>query len=172
MSDSPSIAELESRLIAIGQRMDNASLGTPRHPDQNHMAEWSGADVRVTSDFAHEPQGFVDSHDLLVRTQHAGMLTWMFLEVRDSFGSLLDASNKYGFYGSLARAALEHLAAHQPESDDPRPLLRAVIARAFDWLQVLRDEGEIPPNAQFVIHTRDSEGRQRRTDRETGEETH
>jgi len=169
MSNSPSLDEIESRLITLGQRIGDPAPGSLHHPDQAHMPEWSGADVRITSDFSHEPQNFIEAHNLLVRTRHAVPLTWLFLEVRDAFYSLLDASNKYGFYGSLAQAALQHLAAQQPEPDDPRPLLRAVIASAFDWLRVLRDKGEIPANAEIITHTQDAEGRQRRIDRETGE---
>jgi hypothetical protein len=83
----------------------------------------------------------------------------------------LDAGNKHGFYGSLAEAALEHLAAHQPEADDPRPLMRAVLDRTFLWLQVLRDEGEIPDDAMCVLHLQDIEGRQVRINLLTGGRT-
>lgn len=171
MSNSPSADEIESLLIALGQRLGAVSPGSLFHPNQAQMPEWSGADVRVTSDFNHEPQDLIEAHDLLVRTVHAVPLTWLLLEVRDAFGSVLNASNKYGFYGSLAQAALKHLAAHQPESDDPQQLLRAVIARVFEWLRVFREQGEIPPNAEIVLHTRSSEGRQRRVDGEAGEGT-
>ena len=135
------------------------------------MPEWSGADVRITSDFTHEPQKFIEAHELLVRTRHAESLTWLFLEVRDAFGHLLDASNKYGFYGALAQSASEHLAMHQPERDDPRPLLRATLTRAFEWLRTLRSDGELSANAKIVIHEQDAEGRQRRIDPETGADT-
>jgi hypothetical protein len=171
MSDTERCDQIESRLIALGQRIGADALSSLRHPAQATMPEWSGADVRITSDFSHDPQGFIEAHDLLVRTQHAVPLTWLLLEVRDAFGDLLDASNKYGFYGSLAQSAMQHLAANQPEPDDPRPLLRAVLASAFDWLPTLRSEGEIPANAEIVIHTQDAEGRQRRIDPETGEDT-
>jgi len=152
--------------------MSAGSLASLHHPEQAHMREWSGADVRITSDFIYEPLNFIEAHDLLVRTQHARLLTWLFLEVRDAFVHLLDASNKYGFFAVLAQSAVQHLAANQPEPDDPRPLLRIVIARAFDWLRILRDEGQIPANAEVIIHKRDTEGRQRRINSETEEDTH
>jgi len=164
--------QIESRLIRFGQRIDADSPASLQHPQQARLPEWTGADVRITSDFTWEPKNFLDGHDLLVRTRHAKPLTWLFMELRDTFGDVLDSSNKYGFYGSLAQSALDHLKGRQPEPDDPRPLLCAVLAGAFEWLKVLREEGGIPPNAGFVIHTRDAEGRQRRIDAETGEDTH
>lgn len=171
MSNQPDLDAIESRLITLGQRLGKHPASLLRHPDQDRMPEWTGADVRITSDFQFEPKNFMDAHDFLVRTRHAIPLTWLFLEVRDAFDGLLNASNKYGFYGSLAEVALEHLAAHQPEASDPGALLRAVLARAFDWLRMLKEDGEIPANAGIVIHTLDAEGRQRRIDPESGRET-
>ena len=131
-------------------------------PDQQTPAEWTGADIRVTSDFEWEPKTFVEAHDLLVRTRHAKALTWLLLEVRDGFGFWLDASNKYGFYGSLAEAALEHLARNQPEPEDARPLLATVLQRVFEHVRLLRAHGRLPEDASLVTHTIDAEGRQRR----------
>lgn len=141
------------------------------HPDQlSGPVEWRGADVRITSDFRPEaPKSFMD-HDLIVRTQHAKVLSWLFLELRDAFEAFLDAGNKYGFYGALAQSALRHMAAHQPESDDPRPLLRAVLAAADDQLKLIARFGGIPDNAAAVLHSTDAEGRQSRIDLETGHE--
>jgi hypothetical protein len=162
--------QIESQLIEVGRRVSRDPASSLHHPAQRDMPEWSGADVRITSDFIYEPQ-FMESHDLFVRTQHAVPLTWLFLEVRDAFGDFLDASNKYGFYGSLGQAAMNQLAATQPEPDDPGQLLCSVLDRAFDWLHVLRDEGAIPPNSDIVIHSSDTEGRQIRIDPKTGRET-
>ena len=163
---------IESRLISIGQRIGAEDLAGLSHPSQVKIPEWTGADVRVTSDFSDEPNNLFDAHDLLIRTRNAGTLTWLFFEIRDAFADLLNFSNKYGFYGSLAQCASQHLAANQPEPVDPRPLLRSVLARAFEWLQIFRDTGEIPANAVFIFHTQDAGGRQRRIDLETGEDTH
>lgn len=166
----PDLNSIEDRLILFGQKMANAAASL-RHPAQTEIPEWTGADVKVTSDFAWEPQDFIASHDLLVRTRHAQPLTCLFFEIRDAFGGWLDASNKYGFYGSLAQAAQKHLAANQPEPEDPQPLLRAVLSVAFDWLNVLRHQGLIPPNADIVIHCQDSEGRQDRIGQKDGRDT-
>jgi hypothetical protein len=46
---------------------------------------------------------------------------------------------RYGFYELLAQAALEHLAGNQPEPEDARPLLRAMLTRAFLMLEVAKE---------------------------------
>jgi len=127
------------------------------------MPEWQGADVIITSDFTGTGQvsGFW-GHDLMVRTRHAQPLTWLFLEARDAFGDELDFRNKYGFYGSLAEAALAHLAQHQPEDADHRSLLKAVLTQAFSFHAELRKHGSISDNASIILHSTDEEGRQQR----------
>jgi len=167
--DRSNFDQLEDALIRTGKAVDFPSTSALRHPDQE--SEWRGADVLVTSDFSWEPQSFAEAHDLVVRTRHAVELTWLLFQIRDTFCPWLRAQNKCGFYGSLAQAALDHLAAHQPEPDDPRPLLRAVLIRAFEWLQVLREKGAIPDDATCIFHVQDAEGRQQRIDMQTGEET-
>ncbi len=166
----PEFGCIEDHLLALGRRLAN-DPSSLKHPAQAEIPEWTGADVKVTSDFAWEPENFIASHDLLVRTRHAFPLSWLFFEIRDAFSSWLDASNKYGFYGSLAQAAQKHLASYQPEPDDPRPLMRAVLSVAFEWLNVLRDQGLIPPNAEIVIHSQDAEGRQQRVGKKDGRDT-
>lgn len=126
--------------------------------------------MRITSDFTWEPKDFMDGHDLLVRTRHAKSLTWLLFELRDAFSGHLDAWNKYVFYGSLAKAALDHLAIHQPEDEDPRPLLKAVLSCAFSALETLRRDGELPSGPMIVIHESDAEGRQKRRDADTNQD--
>ena len=46
---------------------------------------------------------------------------------------------RYGFYELLAQGALEHLAGNQPEPEDARPLLRAMLTRAFLMLEVAKE---------------------------------
>jgi hypothetical protein len=152
-------ARIEERLLSAGRRMERETSSELRHPSQAGMPDWRGADVQVTSNF-----GLMEGHDLLVRTVHAVPLAWLIFQVRDAFGDLLDASNKYGFYGSLAKAALDHLATHQPESDDARPLLRTVLKQAFASLEFPREHGYLPIDETVVFHGRDNEGRQWRSD--------
>ena len=158
----PNPSQMSRRLAELKALIQGQDPSTLRHPDQDECAEWAGADVRITSDFEWEPKTFVEVHDLLVRTRHAKALTWLLLEVRDAFSLWLDASNKYGFYGSLAEAALDQLARHLPEPEDGRPLLRAVLERAYLFVALLRAQGGLPDDAPLTIHTRDAEGRQRR----------
>jgi hypothetical protein len=168
--DPPSPDAIESRLIELGTLLPQAASGALRHREQSSNPEWRGADVQVTSDFEWEPSGFFDAHDLLVRTRHAEAVTWLILEIHDAFSGWIDYANKCEFYGALAQAALKHLAKHQPEPDDAVPLLKAVLKRAFRWQQTLRKDGKIADQAIVVIHERDAEGHQRRTDAASGEE--
>jgi len=170
LSDPSSVSPdvIESILMQLGIRIAFDPLDRLVYREQDRIPEWRGADVRVTSDFDYEPKDFMEGHDLLVRTQHAKGLTWLIFELRDTFSGWIDAGNKYGFYGALAQAALSHLAANQPESDDARPLLNAVLVEAFRCLQMLREDGNLPPDVPIVCHQRDAEGRQQRINLEDG----
>ena len=158
---------LENRLIDLGKAIETNGAGALRHPQQADIPEWLGADVVVTSNFAGPESGYM-GHDLLVRTNHAKAVTWLFFELRDSFANALNSGNKYGFYSRLASAALAHLSKHQPESQDHRPLLKSVLTVAFAIGAELRVQGSISPQAPVIIHTTDQEGRQRRIDGDTG----
>lgn len=164
--DSPDT--IQDKLNQIGERISSEQIHQLVHPQQELIPEWLGADVRVTSDFVYEPKDFMEGHDLLVRTEHAKALTWLFLELRDALDGWLDFGNKYGFYGDLAQAALNYLAANQPESADAKPLLNAVLAEAFRCLQYLQEVGKLPTNDPIVCHQRDVEGRQYRIKLEDG----
>jgi hypothetical protein len=80
--------------------------------------------------------------------------------MRDLFDGWLDAGNKYGFYELLAQAALEHLAGNQPEPEDAKPLLRAMLAQGFAILKVAKEHHIWPDDSMMVFHTRDDEGNQ------------
>lgn len=153
---------IENRLIDLGSALESKSAESLRHPQQADMPEWSGADVDITSNFARMEDQGLDGHDLIVRTAHAKVLTWLFFELRDAFSAALDSSNKYAFYEELAVAALTHLAKDQPESDDCRPLLKAVLSAAFVLARELDEQGALQHSPNIVIHSRDAEGRQRR----------
>ena len=105
----------------------------------------------------------------MVRTRHSENLTWLFLELRDAFGDAVTFNNKFGFYGALASAAVDHLSAHQPEQSDPRPLLRAVLAKALQHAAEIQRDGKIRPNSSIVSHRQDAQGRSIRDDSELGE---
>ena len=154
---------LANRLIDLGKKIETKTAEDLRHYQQTNMPEWQGADVIITSDFTGHVSGDF-GHDLMVRSRHAQPLTWLFLELRDAFGDELDAGKKFRFYGSMAEAALMHLAQHQPESVDHRPLLKAVLTQAFNFHAELRHHDSISDNSRIIIHGTDQEGRQQRLD--------
>jgi hypothetical protein len=159
MSSEP-LPTIEDQLLALGRNIEADSGGISRHAAQVDIPEWRGAKTVVTSDFTFEIQGLCS--DLVVRTRHAEQLSWIIFELRDIFTDFLDGQNKYGFYEDLARSALRHLAEHQPESADHRPLLRGVLATGFNYLNVVRQHDAIPPKPRVSISGMDAEGRQHR----------
>ncbi len=152
---------IEDGLMGMGRAIEAGGAWT--HPEMDRIPEWRGADIRITSDFErdfNEP-GYFD-HDLTVRTRHAGPATWFIFQMRDLFDGWLDGGNKYGFYELLAQAALEHLAGNQPEPEDAKPLLRAMLTRAFLILEIAKEHHVWPDDAMVVVHSRDEEGNQYR----------
>jgi hypothetical protein len=152
---------IEDGLMAMGRAIEAGGPWT--HPEMDRIPEWRGADIRITSDFKKDfcEPGYFD-HDLTVRTRHAGPATWFLFQMRDLFDGWLDYGNKYGFYELLAQAALEHLAGTQPEPEDAKPLLRAMLTRAFLMLEVAKEHHVWPDDAMMVVHSQDEEGNQYR----------
>ena len=152
---------IEDGLMGMGRLIEAG--GPWVHPEMERIPEWRGADIRITSDFERDfcEPGYFD-HDLTVRTRHAGSVTWFVFQMRDLFDGWLDGGNKYGFYELLAQAALEHLAGNQPESEDAKPLLRAMLTRAFLMLEVAKEHHVWPDDAMMVLHFQDDEGNQLR----------
>ena len=161
---------LQDVIIEIGRIIEGGDSRNWRHPEMEKMPEWQGGDVIITSDFEARSHGFL-GHDLVVRTRHAVSLTWLFFQLRDAFGDELDARNKYRFYGDLASAALAQISQSPTESDDARPLMKVVLRAAIKYFRELRETDVIAGGSTFVLHLQDREGRQRRIDFETGEET-
>jgi len=152
---------IEDGLMGMGRLIEAGGPWT--HPEMERIPEWRGADIRITSDFEknYQEPGYFD-HDLTVRTRHAGPVTWFVFQMRDLFDGWLDGGNKYGFYELLAQVALEHLAANQPEPEDAKPLLRAMLTRAFLMLEVAKEHHVWPDDAVVVVHAQDQEGNQYR----------
>ena len=150
---------IEDGLMGMGRLIEAG--GPWVHPEMERIPEWRGADIRITSDFEmnYQAPGYFD-HDLTVRTRHAGSVTWFVFQMRDLFDGWLDYGNKYGFYELLAQAALEHLAGNQPEPEDAKPLLRAMLTRAFLMLEVAKEHHVWPDDAMMVVHSQDEEGNQ------------
>ena len=152
---------IEDGLMDMGKAIEAGGPWT--HPEMARIPEWRGADIRITSDFKTDfnEANYFD-HDLTVRTRHAGPATWFVFQMRDLFDGWLDWGNKYGFYELLAQAALEHLAGNQPEPEDAKPILRAMLVQGFAILGVAKEHHIWPDDAMVVLHTRDDEGNQHR----------
>ena len=58
------------------------------------------------------------------------------------------------------RAAGEYLAGNQPEPEDAKPLLRAMLTRAFLMLEVAKEHHVWPDDAMLVPHCHDNESNQ------------
>ena len=67
---------------------------------------------------------------------------------------------KIKFKMKMRRAVLEHLAGNQPEPEDAKPLLRAMLTRAFLMLEVAKEHHVWPDDTMLVLHSRDEEGNQ------------
>jgi len=163
-------SNLHDLLIEIGLLIEDGDHRSWWVKEMAKMPEWQGADVIITSDFEARSHGFLD-HDLVVRSRHASAITWLFFRLRDAFGEELDASNKYRFFGDLAKAALAVSALSPIEANDARPLLKAILREAIKYYRELRESDFIAEGSNFVLHMQDEEGRQKRIDLETGEET-
>jgi len=77
---------------------------------------------------------------------------------------------KIKFKMKMRGAALEHLAGNQPEPEDAKPLLRAMLTRAFLILEIAKKHHVWPDDAMVVVHSQDEEGNQcrRHFDQEQG----
>ena len=67
---------------------------------------------------------------------------------------------KIKFKMKMRGAALEHLAGNQPEPEDAKPLLRAMLTRAFLMLEIVKQHHVWPDDAMVVVHSDDEEGNQ------------
>ena len=92
---------------------------------------WSDADAFVTDDaFALSESPAARRGALGVLTRHARPLSWLFFSLREIRGVGPAPVELGELAGRLADAASGFLAAHQPEGDDWRPLLLAVVGEA------------------------------------------
>lgn len=82
---------------------------------------WGGADVVIakTMDSSLKKwlgdQPIVISHQMTAPRRHAVItnnvceLIWLFGQLSQVFGEMIDATTKYDFYGTLAQSAIDHL---------------------------------------------------------------
>lgn len=97
---------------------------------------WADAGAFITDDALTWANGQRTDHaEIGVLTRHARPLSWLFFTLGEQCGRIIHVGNRHGFYGRLADAANGHLAAHQPESADWRPLAAAVIREAAAFIE-------------------------------------
>ncbi len=166
----PPPADLREALTNLRLDLETKPLASLRSKAFDDFGEWRGSDVVVTADLlaCPNPECVVSSHDLMVRTQHASALAWMFDEIFEIFGNHLDAGNRYAFYGKLANAALRVIGSRLPEPSDHRMILRAVHQLCLQAVDLIEEQGCLPEQSAVVFHGADAEGRQWRMDAATG----
>ncbi len=92
---------------------------------------WQAAGIFVTDDALALTEGELARHGGLgILTRHARPLSWLFFALRMDGRLTGGPGAEREFFGRLADAANAFLAAHQPEEDDWRPLLGAVLQAA------------------------------------------
>lgn len=121
------------RLIALAAELDTASPAAIYAP----TAElWHAAGSFVTDDaLALSDSPAALGGDLGILTRHARLLSWVLFDLRNDSRLTGGPWAERAFFGRLADAANAHLAAHQPEEADPRPLLLAVLREAGEILR-------------------------------------
>ena len=122
-------------LIALAAEIGTSSV--LEHPTYAPTAElWHAAGVFATDDaLALTDSDAALGGDLGILTRHARPLSWLFFALRNDSRLTGGPGAEYAFFGRLADAANAFLAAHQPEEQDWRPLLLAVLQEAGEILR-------------------------------------
>ncbi|RJQ42541.1 MAG: hypothetical protein C4534_10015 [Gaiellales bacterium] len=109
------------------------------------VAEFTGADVKIRQPLGENVEALPESAPFVislqesvpqkrvVRTVYSRELSWLLLELGEAFRETIDYVSKYDFFGSLAQAALDHLAA-EGDAAGSKPLLLHVLARAREMV--------------------------------------
>lgn len=139
-----------STLAVLTAEIDNSPIDDlPLYAPTAEL--WHAAGVFVTDDALAltESEAAASGH-LGILTRHARPLSWLLFELRNDSRLTGGTALEPEFFGRLADAANGFLAAHQPEEQDWRPLLVAVLHEVG---AILRDR-----NAAFI---RDQKARPR-----------
>lgn len=101
---------------------------------------WGGADVVIVDrPSGQQPEvGFYPDPRHVV-TRFVLELSWLFENLRDTFGSTLDSATKIEFYGRLANAANRYLARTPGVSQTLTDLLLSVLHEAFVMSEEMED---------------------------------
>lgn len=92
---------------------------------------WGGADVIIMPNARSVNPNYSNDIHVVTGTEIlAGMLSRLFLNLRDALSPFIDFRNKYKFYGDLANAANEVL---QTENHTDKDVLNAVLNQAKEF---------------------------------------
>lgn len=123
-----------SLLTTLATELDARTVQQP--PPYARTADlWQCAGSFVTDDaFAFTDSDPARRGDLGILTRHARPLSWLLFALREDSRLTGGPWAEREFFGRLADAANAFLAAHQPEEQDWRPLLQAVLREAGEIL--------------------------------------
>ena len=100
----------EEYLIGISKAKDSLKLLIKRIKNEEYKGSdylWSGADISIDKKAPPKSTDWWPPQDEYVITPYCLELSWLFIQLRDIFYEepLIDAFNKYEFFGRLADAA-------------------------------------------------------------------
>lgn len=136
----------EKAITAIRRRLEARE---DYHPRAFDPPLFGGADVIIDEvEMPHHPSFLANQPLVLdksgyqalrrvVITKNARALSSLFYQFRDSGFDEIDSLTKYGFYGTLAQAALDYIGRHG-DPDDPFPMLERVFDAGASFLRKAR----------------------------------
>ena len=135
-TQTPKVFETIDRLRQLALSRPTTPIPRAMGSDETPEPTWQGARIILCTapiprpPDEEDPWGLYDAH-LHVCTPHAESLGSLLSEIRDGFAPLLNAANKYAFYGNLAHAALDYQDAN-PDGDSEQGILIAVLEEALE----------------------------------------
>lgn len=129
------VAFRHSLLASLAAELDARLVGhLPLYAPTAEL--WQAAGSFVTDDaLALSQSDAALQGDQGILTRHARPLSWLFFELRNDSRLTGGPWAEREFFGRLADAANAFLAAHQPEEQDWRPLLFAILREAGEILR-------------------------------------
>lgn len=124
------ITEKRKELEDLSERLNRAPV--PKAED------WGGADVVITSQKPESKGGGFYPEPRYVVTENAPQLSWLFVQLRDIFSSLIDGTTKIEFYGRLANVALRYQSKNKG-NENQKDLLFAILHEAFAMLDEMEE---------------------------------
>ena len=120
----------EEYLKGIARAKDALKLLIMRIKNKEYKGSdylWIGADIAIDKKAPPKSTDWWPPQDEYVVTPYCKELSWLFIELRDIFYEepLIDAFNKYEFFGGLADAAIKYMASTKDGIGKKEELLMA-----------------------------------------------